>query len=198
LSDGSALAYARHVEGCAYLAASHLDASREPWTIAVRLLRMSDGECVGELVERFPSATPTDSIQRIARQLRDLACRTGKIHARALPSAYSLPAADRFPSYLVRLEQLLAVRCSSMEGAQRGFLSGEREILAGNLDQCLNAPTSVSVRLLLAQTLLAMKRVRPDVVAEFRERISKLQHEHRLPEPTGLVVQGVIDSAFAE
>jgi len=40
-----------------------------------------------------------------------------------------------------------------------------------------------------AQTLLAMKRVRPDILPEFKERLSLLQKEHPLTEPALSVIQ---------
>jgi hypothetical protein len=81
-----------------------------------------------------------------------------------------------------------------MDGVQPGFLSGEREIIEGNLHLCLAHPESQSVRILLAQTLLAMKKIRLDVVAEFRDKVELLQKQHPLPG----AAQGVIDRLINE
>jgi hypothetical protein len=99
--------------------------------------------------------------------------------------------------YLLRLEQLLAVRSSGRDGAAIGFLSGEHEILEGNLHQCVAVPHSVNVRVLLARTLLAMKRIRPEILPKFEARVRLLQKEHPLAEPAQGVVQRLFDEAFS-
>jgi hypothetical protein len=84
-----------------------------------------------------------------------------------------------------------------MDGVPAGFLSGERAIIEGNIQQCEQTPYSVSVRLLLAQTLLVMKHVRPDIMPEFREQVKLLQDEHPLIDVAQNVVQTIIDEAMA-
>jgi hypothetical protein len=57
-------------------------------------------------------------------------------------------------------------------------LHGEREIIDGNLQLCLAYPHNATVRVLLLQTLDYMKKVRPEVVEEFRGKVEKLQREY--------------------
>jgi hypothetical protein len=102
-----------------------------------------------------------------------------------------------FPNYLLRLEQLLAVRCATIDKINSGFLNGEREIIDGNLQLCLAFPKSISMRLVLAQTLLGMKKVRPDLVAEFEDKIKLLQKEEPLQEPVQSLLQRILDEATA-
>lgn len=92
---------------------------------------------------------------------------------------------------------LPAVRCGASGDKKTESLSGEREIITGNIMQCVDTPTSVNARLLLAQTLLAMKSVRPDILPEFAERIALLQKEKPLAEPALGVVQQIFDDALA-
>jgi hypothetical protein len=106
---------------------------------------------------------------------------------------YTVPGGVDFPLYLLRLEQLLAARCSAIEGVSPGFLHGEREIVDGNIQQCLAAPGSVGVRILLAQTLSALKRVHPEILPEFKDKLALLQKEHPLPEPACGVVRRIFD-----
>ncbi|MFP3700457.1 hypothetical protein SB758_33835, partial [Burkholderia sp. SIMBA_013] len=68
-----------------------------------------------------------------------------------------------------------------------------REIIDGNLRQCLDFPRSVNARLLLAQTVRAMKKVRPDVAGEFEEKIARLQREQPLEAPAQAVVQALLN-----
>jgi hypothetical protein len=78
---------------------------------------------------------------------------------------------------LLRLEQLLAVRSSTIDGVRSSFLSGEREIINGNLQLCLACPNNVSTRLMLVQTLSGLKKVRPDILPEFKDKLNLLQKE---------------------
>jgi tetratricopeptide (TPR) repeat protein len=195
--DADALQYATKDARTDYIVVSHIHARKDDWTLDVRLLRSSDGQLVTQLSETFPVAAPTESIMRMGRQVRELLCRSGGVSPQPTPPGYSVPAMSDFPDYLVRLEQLLAVRCASIDGARPGFLSGEREIVAGMIALCVHSPRSVSTRLLLAQTLLAMKRVRADVVAEFQERVTNLQRDHDLPPPAADIVQQLFNEAFS-
>lgn len=198
-SDENAVQYAQQGERkCGYAVISHLKTQVDPWTVEVRLVRVSDGACLGHHSESFPSATPTQAVLTLAQTLLDWLDREAGIKRLPTPSAYAPPDAANFPYYLLRLEQLLAVRCGAMDGVPRGFLSGAHEILEGNLDLCLQTPHSASVRLLLAQTLLAMKRCQPDILPEFAERVKSLQKDYPLIEAEQGVVQGIIDEAMAK
>jgi len=94
--------------------------------------------------------------------------------------------------YMLRLEQLLAIRCAAMDGVPAGFLSGEREIIAGNIQQCAACPDSVPARILMAQTVSTMNRVRPDIIPEFNEKLDLLQKEHPLAQPADGIVQRIL------
>ena len=84
-----------------------------------------------------------------------------------------------------------------MDDVPPEFLHGVREIVDGNLQQCLALPQNVPARLLLAQTLLAMKRARPDILPEFKDKLVLLQKEKPLPEPAHGVVQRLFNEVLA-
>ena len=175
---------------------THLQSKTEPWTVELRMIRSIDRECVGELVASFQIATPGDALLDLAKQLLLQLAGQAQIETQRLPVPYEVPAGVNFPTYLLRLEQLLAVRCAGMEGVQPTFLSGEREIIDGNLQLCVAYPESVGIRVLLAQTLLAMQKVRPDVVVEFKEKIMLLQQRCPLKEPSHGVIQRMLSEAL--
>jgi hypothetical protein len=56
----------------------------------------------------------------------------------------------------------------------------------------LACPTNIVVRILLAETLAAMRRIQPDVEAEFGERVQRLQKQSRLAEPAHSVVEWIL------
>lgn len=180
-----------------FIVVTHLKPLTEPWALELRLIRAIDGKCVGTLETSFPSAHPEEGMHDLAERLLTLLAQETAAELVAPPAAYRAPGAPDFAHYLLRLEQLLAVRSGGMEGVPHGFLSGEREILDGNLQLCLAHPSNVPVRILLAQTLLAMKRARPDILPEFEDRLTLLQQEHPLPEPAQAVVGRLIKEALA-
>lgn len=180
-----------------YLVVTHLNNQSDEWAVDLRVLNTVDRQCIGRLSEPLSFVDPTPAVRRIADGLLELLKKHTNIQMNASAEKYLLPKTSYFPSYLLRLEQLLAVRCAGIDNVSSGFLNGEREIIDGSLLQCLDAPTSVNTRLLFAQTVRAMKTARPDILPEFVERIALLQKDHALPEPAHGVVQEILDKALA-
>ncbi|MBA4150135.1 MAG: tetratricopeptide repeat protein [Verrucomicrobia bacterium] len=196
--DEAAASYTRQGEVKSdYVVITHLKPNAEPWTVELRLVRAIDGKCLGTLSASFHSEKPEEGIPTLARQLLTLLGEQAEVEMAPPPAIYQVPTGPQFGHYLLRLEQLLAVRCGGMDGP-REFLSGEREIINGNLQLCVEFPQNIGTRILLAKTLLAMKRARPKVVPEFQEKIKLLQKEHPLAEPANSVLQRLFNEAFAE
>lgn len=167
-----------------YVVTVHLDAEVEPWTAMLTFIRTSDGTRIGELQAEFSPAEPEKGLPELADEVVELLSVLGP--ATASP-AYELPGPTTFGSYLLRLEQMLAVRCAAMDGVSPAFLNGEREILQGGLDLCLAEPANVPARLLLSGTYDALRRMRPEIEAEFAEKMASLRQEYALK---------VVDSLF--
>jgi hypothetical protein len=87
-----------------------------------------------------------------------------------------------FPDFFVRTESLL--------------FAPRREIVAGNIDLALSCPQNVAVRLVLAQTLRGLNRLRPNVVMEFRDKIAMLRAEHPLAGRAQHAAEQLFDSIF--
>jgi hypothetical protein len=195
--DEDAANYARQGEiKNDYIVTAHLKPNAEPWAMDVRLIRTIDAKCLGTLSGSFPSAKPEEGIPALAQQLLVLLREQAEVEPVPDPPLYQVPGAPHFAYYLLRLEQLLAVRCAGMDGVPSGFLSGEREIIDGNLQLCLDFPQNVGARILLAQTLLAMKKPRPDILPEFKDKLLLLQKEKPLPEPAHGVVQRMLNEVL--
>ena len=182
-----------------YVVYTHLRAESEPWIAQVRLIRTIDGACLETADTRLSAEQPNEGVQKLVGAVFDLLARKADLGSRLVPHTYAIPGGNAFPYYLLRLEQLLAIRCAAMSVGQgrQSFLNGERDILDGNLQQCLAYPQSVSVRVLMAQTFWTLKLVRPDIVAEFKERVEMLRREHPLDEPAQSVVGRILNEAFA-
>lgn len=196
-SDEDAATYARQDEPPGdYVVITHLQTHTEMWTVDLRIVRTIDGQCLAQRSEPFPMMDPSHAIRALAAQTRELLEQVAKLEPHPFPPSYAVPPAEHLVTYLMRLEHLLAIRCSGMEGVPRGFLYGERDIIDGMIQHCLVVPGSVSVRLLMAQVMLSMRRVRPEVVAEYAERVTLLQRQHPLAEPAQSVVQGLLQEAL--
>jgi len=191
-TDSDALEYVRRSETkTKYLVVTHLTTRSDPWTVDLRVLQTSNGECVAELQSFVAQSIPGEPVIELSRRLTDLI--TEQLHVkRAGIPLYQVPDTAHLSNYLIRLEQLLVVRCAGMEGVARGFLHGEREIIDGNLQLCLAFPSNVAARILLVQTLLAMNKIKPEVVREFIEKIAMLQKEKPLAEPAQSIVQEML------
>ena len=177
-----------------YVVIVHLKTQSVTWSVELRLVRTIDTKCLAELRAEFLPTKVEAAIPDLADQL--LTALAPEVESISPPKLYQFPIGGQFQFYLLRLEQLLATRCSAIKGAPPDFLTGPREIIDGNIQLCLASEDNIPARLLLASTLVAMKRVRPDVVDEFRDKLSLLQKEHPLPEPSQSVVQRMIDDAF--
>lgn len=177
-----------------FVVTMHLDASSEVWKVALSLTRVSDGATLDSFTAEFPRAEPGVAIPGLARRLLGSLGKHGPLSSEPALPFYDAPQGAELADYLLRLEQLLTLRCSETEGSADS-LFGEREILDGNVQRCAASPTSITCRLVLAETVFAMKKIRPAVVAEFRSKIERLSQRHPLAGPAGQLVQRRLDAA---
>ncbi len=178
-----------------YVVITHLLTQQDPWKIELRLVRTIDAKLLASLDVSFSWEHPEYAIPDLARQLLSLLAQHAEVDIVTPPAAYQVPEASLFPHYLLRLEQLLAVRCATMDGASSS-LNGERDIVDCNLLLCLDCPSNVPVRILLAQTLLTLKTVRPLIPSEYKDKIMRLQKEKSLAEPAHSILQRMFDEAL--
>jgi tetratricopeptide (TPR) repeat protein len=194
-SDDDAANYARQGEEPSdYVVIIHLKTQLDPWVAEICLVRTIDVKRLGEFSVNFSPDKPETAVLTLANRL--LVSIASDIETHSPTRLYDFPTGAEFCFYLLRLEQLLATRCAAMDGVT-GFLSGEREIIDGNIQLSVASPNCIPARVLLAQTLLAMKRVRPDILPEFRDKLALLQKEKPLQEPAHTIVQRTIDQALA-
>ena len=196
--DQDAVQYARQHSPAAadYVVTTHLRTQSEPWTLELRLIRTSDGQCLETMEASLRPEKPQGAIPQLARDLMILLFEEAGVKTSPPAPLYQVPSGPQFAYYLLRLEQMLAVRCSDLKNGG-GPLSGEREIIDGNIQLCLDCPQNVTVRLLLAKTVAAMKHVRPDILPEFQDKLAALQKEHPLPGPSQFVVRKILNEALA-
>jgi len=175
------------------IAALVIETAAVEWKLTLRLVRRLDG---ARLAETSVSAAPDQAMGAAVDKLRVellgwLAVHTGATLL-APPSWYAPPA--DLPDYSLRLEQQLAVLCQNLKPGDGAALYGEREMLDGALQLCLRQPAGAVPRMLYAQTLREMRKLRPEIVAEYREKTEKLQHEY----PLDGEIEVLLDKAYNE
>ncbi|ADW67362.1 tetratricopeptide repeat protein [Granulicella tundricola] len=164
-----------------YVVSVHIDAEVEPWTADLAFVRTSDGTRIGELSQEFNVANPEEGLRALAAETIEL---LGAASWSGDSAQYHVPDATDFTAYLQRLEQLLALRCAGMEGVPPQFLNGEREIMNGALDLARAEPHNMVARVLLIETLVAMRPIRPELAQEFAQQVEALATTHPLPTVT--------------
>jgi tetratricopeptide (TPR) repeat protein len=195
--DQDAANYAREQERKSdYVGIVHLKTQVEPWCVELRLVRTIDAKLISSLTASFSPAKPGAVLPNLAKQLLHELAVKAEIESQLAPPNYDVQVDHYFSAYLLRLEQLLAVRCSAMGDVGKNFIYGEREVMDGNVQLCLAWPGSVATRLLLLQTASVMKKVRPAIVDEFKDKLTLLQKEKPLPEPSNSVTQRILNELF--
>lgn len=182
---------------CDYVVVTHLKAVGALWQIELRLIRTIDAKLLGTATASFHAAQPETPLLQLAQDLLQLLAANADLKRNKPPQIYRVPPVNDFPYYLLRLEQLLAVRCSTMDGTPSVFLNGVREIIDGNLQLCLNQPDNSIPRIVLVQTLLRLKKNESSAVEEFRGKVLLLQKEKPLGEPAQAVLDRLIQEIYA-
>jgi tetratricopeptide (TPR) repeat protein len=180
-----------------YVVTIHLIAKSDPWNMTFRILRFSDAACLGTHSVDFSPNEPEVALRAFAQAARDALLRIAALSPQEQPAAYTVPQGSAFTSYLMHLEQLLATRCATMDGVGSHFLNAPRAIIETNLASCLQTPTNALVRIVFAETLAKMASSMPDVVREYREKVTMLQKDAPLSGPPADVVQRILASVFA-
>lgn len=195
--DATASRHARAVvpdDAADYLVVTHLRCVEATWSVELRFVRTIDAVCLGTASIPLSPEEPGRALPALAAALQELLSIHADI-ARA-PQSPDTPLPAPSSDYLLRLEQLLAVRTAGIEPA-KSTIKGEREILEGQLHLCLAQPDNLPARLLFAHTLKAMKRLRPEILPEFRTHADSLQNEKPLREPANSVVSRLFSESFS-
>ena len=115
----------------------------DPWISELRLVRTIDVKCLGEFSVNFSPDKPETAVPILAKRLIEALAPHVQFHSPM--ELYDFPTGAEFTFYMLRLEQLLATRCTVMEGTD-GFLSSERDIIDGNIQLCIASPNSIPAR----------------------------------------------------
>ncbi|MDP0498615.1 MAG: hypothetical protein Q7P63_00810 [Verrucomicrobiota bacterium JB022] len=166
-----------------YVVATHLRCiSDEQWEVDVRLIRTIDARVLDTFSHPVPLKEFAPAIPDLTRRVSESLAEHAEAPARTARAEYELPPVSHLANYLLRLEQMLTLRCYAAVQNRSG-LAGEREIVGGILHLCLEQPKNVHLRVLLNGALRLVKRIKPAVVEEFRAQVEKLDQAHPLEGP---------------
>jgi tetratricopeptide (TPR) repeat protein len=181
-----------------YIVYVTLDTVSEPWKLNARLLRISDGELLGAASGFADPGYPGDGVKQLLADVHKLVAKWTNVRAGKCPEWYQLPnEGPEYSDYLLRLEQQLAVVCMNLDFLQGCGLSGEREILSGTLQYCVRNPNNQTARMLFIQTLRQMKKARPDILPEFKDKVNALQNEFPVSGQIGELAAEAIAEVFS-
>lgn len=165
-----------------------LDASGAVWRLHLRLLRPADESRLAESTVEGSLDRLGASVSRLVSEaLQSLVSQAG-VRPVPAPGWYETPDGADYADYMMRLEQQLAVGAQGLGYFEGDGLSGERSLLDGTIRLCLRQPSNLTIRMVLAQTLRLMSEVRPDVLAEFENKVTLLQRQHPLPGDAGALI----------
>ena len=167
-----------------YVVAVHLDAEVSPWTVDLAFIRTDNGTRIGELSAEFTMDDLASGLDGLGVEMVELLAAMGPATPNA---AYEPPAGVLLPDYLMRLEQLLTLRCSGMDGAVALRPEALTAMLEGEARLCEGAPESVPARLVLVESLGALTRLAPAVAESFSPEFQRVMSENPL---------GVVDGVF--
>lgn len=179
-----------------FIVVIHINCTHEQWKAEMRLIRTNDRQVLDQDEVTFPIAHPNEAIKQLTQRLLSSLCAVTPMIRHEFSKMYRVPAGASFPFYLLRLEQLISARFAAMGGPHSAFLYGERDIIDGNLQLCVDCPDNFVARIILARTLRSLKVVRPELIQEFRGRIELLQTKMPLPQPARDVTDRLIDEIF--
>jgi tetratricopeptide (TPR) repeat protein len=183
-------------EAPAFVVGFTVDATRDLWKLGLRLLRTSDRRRVANLsIETVPE-NPGAAVDHLAGKLTALLAEHAGVEGLMAPSWYQVPVGEDASDYLLRLEQQLAVASAHSDRLSGKGLTGEREILDGVLQLCVRLNANHLVRMLFIETLRHMRKTRPEVVAEFKDRIELLRRDHPIAGKVGDLIEAGFDGLF--
>jgi tetratricopeptide (TPR) repeat protein len=169
-----------------YLLATHLEATKEPWQLQVRVIRTIDAEIVGKFTHPVLPSPPGALTSLISKLLQQV-CRELEMELRPLPPPYQELSGDELIAHLIHLEQLLALQLdfSRQQQKQEPHVHGHRHILEGMLEFCRHSPENLVARLILLESVSLVKKLRPAVGRQFFQPCLDLSEAHPINDPHG-------------
>ncbi|MHC4553473.1 MAG: tetratricopeptide repeat protein, partial [Planctomycetota bacterium] len=173
-----------------------LDAVKPIWKINAYLLDQKNKLRLAETSIETSTNNLGPSTELLINNIIQLIIKHTNTNEITCPSWYQVPAEEWSSDYLLRLEQQLAVACMNLDFLKGGDLSGEHEILNGCLWLCKSQPDNSLARIILVQMLCQMKKIRPNIVIEYKDKVIDLHHEHPLKTDLSELIEKTLTGVF--
>jgi len=174
-----------------------LDATQSPWKLILRLLQRSDGGCLAELTVKTNSNHPGLCVDQLTESLVKLLRTHAGIHGQKTPMWYDRPQGTDATDYLCHIEQQLAIMAVTTDSLKGGRLHGERNMLDVILALCLRKPENQTVRMIYFQTLRQIKKIRPDILFEYKDKTLLLKDRFPISGELGRIFENTFTEIFA-
>ncbi|GFO57907.1 hypothetical protein GMST_02320 [Geomonas silvestris] len=178
-----------------YLLGVTIDQASPRGTLTIRLVRTVDGMRLAEKTVAVDERGG-DWIYQVCTELTKLLAAKAGVRMTSAPSWYHLPIEAHVADYLMRLEQQLSLSCLNLDFLEGAALRGERDILDGVFRLCMDQPRNATVRMLCAQTLRLMNKVRPELLPAYRDRAGRLQRDYPVAREITALVDGALYEVF--
>ena len=180
-----------------YIIGITIETSQPVWKLNMRILRTADSQLISETILELLPLEPGPAIYKLSEFIKQLLVEKAGILNIPAPDWYSCPTGKDFSDYVFRLEQQLVIISMHLDNLKGGGISGERDMLDGILQLCVSQPANMTVRMVFAQTLYQMQKVRPDILPEFKEKIELLQHKDPLHGEIGQLINKTISEILS-
>jgi len=191
--DSAAAQRISEEEGLDYVVTTHLVVRGENWKLQLRVIRCIDALCFGKFSFDFAEGCIEPILKPALEEIIHVLRREANMKSL---NTFNMGALRReeVDHYLFRLEQTLAVRCSTMDGVSRGFLCNPTEIVDGVIELGVRNPYHLPPRLILLRILKRLSEKQPKLVASYEDKVNYLFREHSV----GTTFDRTLESAFRQ
>ncbi len=189
-NDYAAKIAARADVGAEWILILHLNAKNDPWTVDFHLVRSMGATCAYEGSVTLRRDDPALNPQDLTSGMRSAILRATSTEAVCAPPLYDIPAGKAFFPYLMSVEGLMTLQLTSKFEA-RESLNSPRDIVDRVLALAVDCPSNVAARILLVQTVIAMKKVDPSIASEYQQQLERIRTEFPLQPPVNGALVGM-------
>lgn len=197
-TDDYAAEVATRADVCAeWILIVHLNAKNEPWSVDFRLVRSLGAACAYEGSATLRRDDPALSPQELTSAMQSALLSATGAKAVLPPPLYDVPAGKAFFPYLMSVEGLMSLDLARKPGATE-TLHSPRDIIDRALALALDCPSNVAARMLLVQSVVAMKEVDSSIASEYRQRLERIRSQYPLQPPVDRALMGMTASLTSD
>lgn len=134
---------------------------------------------------------PAISSEELTADVRSAILAATGVQAVSAPPLYDVPKGKALFPYLMSLEGLMTLQLARQFGAKES-LNSPRNIVDRVVTAAVDCPSNVAIRMLLVQTVTAMKKVAPSIASEYEQRLERISTEFPLQPAVDRILVGMM------